>query len=65
MAPSLSAEPVFFFFLIEGKRRLSLSESHQAFEVATARTSGLVNLVFSREKDFSNASIRLLINPGQ
>ena len=36
----------------------------KAFQVAAARTSGLANLVFSRQTGFffSSASIRLLIN---
>ena len=37
-----------------------LSESLQVFEVAAARSSRLVNLVFSRQTGFSSASIRLL-----
>ena len=61
MAPSLRAKPLFFLLLDPGVKK-ALSESHQAFEVATALTSGLVNLVFAREKDLSNARIRFLIN---
>ena len=41
----------------------SLPESCQTFEVAEARTSGPVNLVFSR-LGFPSPSIRLLINSG-
>ena len=37
-----------------------LPESLQVFEVAAARSSRLVNLVFSRQTGFSSASIRLL-----
>ena len=39
-----------------------LPELGQAFEVAEGRTSGLANLVFSRQTGFASASIRLLIN---
>ena len=37
-----------------------MPESRQAFEVATAQTSELVNLVFSRQTGFSRDSICLL-----
>ena len=40
----------------------SLPESCQTFEVAEARTSGPVNLVFSRQTGVLSPSIRLLIN---
>ena len=40
----------------------ALPELGQAFEVAEGRTSGLANLVFSRQTGFPSASIRLLVN---
>ena len=41
----------------------ALTESHQAFEIAAARTSGLVNLVSFRQTGFFfTASICLLIS---
>ena len=50
--PTLQAEPpLVFFFTEEEKRRLP--ESRKLFEAAAARTSGLVNLVFSRQTGFS------------
>ena len=54
-------EPPFVFFLVNrvGEKK-ALSESRQTFEIAKARTSGLVNSVFP-ETSFSSASIRLLI----
>ena len=54
--PTLRAQPPFVFSLMLRRRQGSLG---QAFEVATTRTSGLVNLVFSRQTGFSSASIRL------
>ena len=42
---------------------LSLPESRQLFDAAAARTSGLVNLVFSRQTGFSSASVRLVTKP--
>ena len=44
-----------------GGEKDSLPESRQAFEVTATRISGLVNLVFSRQTGFFNASIHLLI----
>ena len=41
-----------FVFLIEKKKKEALLESLPAFEVAAAPTSGLVNLVFSRQTVF-------------
>ena len=41
----------------------ALPESRQLFEAAAARTSGLVNLVFSHQNGFFSASIRLVIKP--
>ena len=43
---------------------MSLPESRQAFEVAAAQTSGLVNLVLSPQTIFFSASIFLFINDG-
>ena len=40
-----------------------MNEWRQLFEAAAARTSGLVNLVFSRQTGLSSASIRLVIKP--
>ena len=40
----------------------ALPESRQSFEVAEARTFGLVNLAFSRQTGLRSASICLLIN---
>jgi len=39
----------------------ALPELGQSFEVAEGQTSGLANLVFSRQTGFPSASIRLLI----
>ena len=50
-------------FLYWGGEKEALPESRQLFEAAAARTSGLVNLVFSRQTGFSSASIRLVIKP--
>ena len=47
----------------EKSEKEALPELLQPFEAAAARTSGLVNLVFSRQTDFSSASIRLVIKP--
>ena len=41
----------------EGEKEV-LPESRSTFEVAAARTSGLVNLVLSRQTGFSSARIR-------
>ena len=48
--------------LDRGGEKEVMHESRQAFEVALTQTSGLVNLVFSRQTGFFCASIRLLIN---
>ena len=50
-----------FSFLRREKE--ALPESRQLFEAVTARTSGLVNLVFSRQTGFSSANIHLVIKP--
>ena len=57
---TLQVKPSFVVFSEEEKRRLS--ESQQTFEVAAARTSGLVNLVLSCQTGFLSASILFLIN---
>ena len=44
------------------KGGVALPESRQSFEVAEARTFGLVNLAFSRQSGLRSASICLLIN---
>ena len=44
------------------KGGVALPESCQSFEVAEARTFGLVNLAFSRQSGLRSASICLLIN---
>ena len=44
------------------KGRLALPESCQAFEIASARPSGLVSLVIPRQTGFSGASFRSLID---
>ena len=41
----------------------ALPESRQLFEATAARTSGLVNLVFSRQTGFSSTSVRLVTKP--
>ena len=52
-----------FCLLGGGGEKVSLPESRQAFGVATAQTSGLVNLVFPCQTVFLfSKSIRLLIN---
>ena len=48
-----------FNSLIKGEKEEALPRSHQAFDVAAAQTSRLVNLVFSYPTD---ASIHSLIN---
>ena len=53
---------VSFCLLKWGGENKALPESRQTFEVAEARTAGLVNLVLSRQTRFSSISIRLLIN---
>ena len=40
----------------------ALPKLRQSFEVAAARTSGLVNLVFSRQTGFLCATIRLYVH---
>ena len=50
-----------FVFLSEGDYE-ARPESRQAYEIAESRTSGLVNLVFSRQTGFPSASIRLLMS---
>ena len=53
----------FCLFLYWGGEKEALPESRQLFEAAAARTSGLVNLVFSRQTGFSSGSIRVVIKP--
>ena len=53
----------FCLFIYSGGEQEALPESRQLFEAAAARTSGLVNLVFSRQTGFYSASIRLVIKP--
>ena len=60
---SLGAELPFVFFLTQEKKKKALFESRQLFEAAAARTSGLVNFVFSCQTVFSSATIRLVIKP--
>ena len=50
-------------FSLLRREKEALPESRQLFEAPAARTSGLVNLVFSRQTGFSSASIRLVIKP--
>ena len=45
----------------EEKRRLP--ESRQAFEVAAAQISGLVNLVFSRQTGFIESEHLFIVKP--
>ena len=59
---SLRARDSFRLLLDQKGEKEALPESPQAFEVAAAPTSGLVNLVFSRQTGFSRASICSLIN---
>ena len=50
------------FCLLEcGGEKEALPESRQTFEVAAARTSGLVNLVFSRQTGFFGASFPFIV----
>jgi len=49
----------FFLFLDRGGEKEALPESRQAFEIAVARTSGVVNLIFLRT---IITSIRLLMS---
>ena len=44
-----------------GRGKEAVPESCQAFEVSTAQSSGLVNLVLSRQTSVSSVIIRLLI----
>ena len=53
----------FCLFLYWGEEKEALPESRQLFEAAAARTSGLVNLVFSRQTGFSSASVNLVTKP--
>ena len=46
----------------KSREKRGLPKSRQAFEVSATLTSGLVNLVFSRQTGFPNACIGLLIN---
>ena len=46
---TLRAEPSFFSWLRRRRTEEGLPESRQTFEVPAAQTSGLVNLVFSRQ----------------
>lgn len=60
---ALRVDPPFVLsFLNEGGEKGAFPESRQAFEVAESRPSGLVNLTFSGQSDFSGASFCLLIN---
>jgi len=56
---TLQAKPL-LFLLYQGEKKEPVPESRQAFEVAAAQTSELVNLVFSHQTGFSRDSIRLL-----
>ena len=58
---TLQVETPFVLYTEEEKGRLALPESCQAFEIASARPSGLVSIVIPRQPGFSGASIRLLI----
>ena len=50
------------FCLLEcGGEKEALPESCQTFEVAAAQTSGLVNLVFSRQTVFFGASFPFIV----
>ena len=53
----------FCLFLYWGGEKEALPELRQLFEAAAARTSGLVNLVFSRQTGFSSASVSLVTKP--
>ena len=53
----------FHLFLPQGGEKEALPESHQLFEGATAQTSGLVKLVFSRQTGFSSVSVSVVIKP--
>ena len=59
--PSCRMPSLFITLEWEGEKEV-LPESRSTFDVATARTSGLVNLVLSRQTVFSSARIRWLIN---
>ena len=59
LAGTLRTEPHF----VEGDEEALLG-SRQAYEIAEGRTSGLVNLVFSRQTGFPSANIRLLMRRG-
>ena len=54
------ADRVSFYVLFSclKSRQETQPELHQTFEVNTAQTSGLANLVFSRQTGFASASIR-------
>ena len=47
----------------KSREKRGLPKSRQAFEVSATLTSGLVNLVFSRQTGFPSTCIGLLINP--
>ena len=57
----LASRASFFRFPYWGGEKGALPELRQLFEAAAVGTSGLVNLVFSRQTGFSSASIRLVI----
>ena len=60
---TLRVEPRSFCLLDWGGEKKALPELHQTFEAAAAQTSGLVNLVLSRQTVFFlKASIHLLIS---
>ena len=50
-----------FCRLDQREEKEPLPETRQAFEVVTIQTSGLVNVVLSRQTSFSGTSIRLII----
>ena len=58
---TLQAETPFILFLIKDGKG-GFPQSRPATEVTAARTSGLDDLVFSRQTGFSSANIRLLIS---
>ena len=49
-----------FLLIVEGEKKKTLRKSCQDFEVTEARTSGRVNLVFSRQIGFPKVNTHLL-----
>ena len=57
------ASRISFCLLEWGGEKEVLPESRQTFEVVAAQTSGLVNLVFSRQTGFFGASFPFIVKP--